>query len=86
MSNIHFSVPSTDPEAFSAEWQEWNSAIEASTSPEEPEGEDIDLFDFVRMHEENDVPMDGDAESALASVGFGTDEDYEHYDAWENDM
>ncbi len=25
---------------------------------------------------EDDCPMDGDAESALASVGWGTDEDY----------
>jgi hypothetical protein len=25
-----------------------------------------------------DDSMDGDAESALASAGFGTDEDYEH--------
>jgi len=25
-----------------------------------------------------DVPLDGDAASALASAGMGTDEDYEH--------
>lgn len=34
---------------------------------------------------EDDCPLDGDAASALASAGFGTDEDYEHYDAWEMD-
>lgn len=31
---------------------------------------------------EDDCPLDGDAQSALASCGWGTDEDYEHYDAW----
>jgi hypothetical protein len=34
---------------------------------------------------EDDCPLDGDAESALASAGFGMDEDYEHYDEWEQD-
>lgn len=29
-----------------------------------------------------DEPLDGDMESGLASAGFGTDEDYEHYDEW----
>jgi hypothetical protein len=29
--------------------------------------------------------MDGDAQSALASAGFGTDEDYEHNDEWQGD-
>lgn len=29
---------------------------------------------------EDDCPLDGDAESALASCGWGTDEDYDHYD------
>lgn len=28
---------------------------------------------------ENDVPLDGDHESALASAGWGTDEDYGYY-------
>lgn len=33
---------------------------------------------------EDDCPLDGDAESALASAGFGTDEDYGYYggDEW----
>lgn len=36
--------------------------------------------------EAEDCPMDGDAESALASAGWGTDEDYGYYgegdDGW----
>jgi hypothetical protein len=32
-----------------------------------------------RFHEEYDDDMDGDHESALASAGFGTDEDYGYY-------
>jgi hypothetical protein len=66
-------------------------------------GEDVDLFDLVRQHDEDegepvlnaddlqewrnwddenyqyDEGMDGDHESALASAGFGTDEDYGYY-------
>jgi hypothetical protein len=30
--------------------------------------------------EGDDCPLDGDAESALASIGWGTDEDYFHGD------
>jgi hypothetical protein len=31
-----------------------------------------------------DDSMDGDAASALASAGWGTDEDYDHYESdWE---
>lgn len=37
---------------------------------------------WILANEENDCPLDGDAESALASCGWGVDEDYEHYDAW----
>jgi hypothetical protein len=33
----------------------------------------------ARFHEEYDDDMDGDHESALASAGFGTDEDYGYY-------
>jgi hypothetical protein len=32
-----------------------------------------------RFHEEYDDDMDGDHESALASAGFGTDEDYGYH-------
>lgn len=39
-----------------------------------------DLCDIVREHDEGeDCPLDGDTESALASAGFGTDEDYGGY-------
>jgi hypothetical protein len=31
---------------------------------------------------EDDCPMDGDTESALASAGFGMDEDYDHNSVW----
>lgn len=35
--------------------------------------------DSPTMDDEFDDSMDGDAESALASAGFGTDEDYGYY-------
>lgn len=38
-----------------------------------------ELEDFVD-EDEMDESMDGDHASALASAGFGTDEDYEHND------
>lgn len=39
----------------------------------------MDSFKIVVVEdEEGDDSMDGDAGSALASAGFGTDEDYEH--------
>lgn len=46
---IHFSVPTTDPEAFDAEWKEWNDTIEENTPREER-----DLCDIVREHDESD--------------------------------
>ena len=33
----------------------------------------------VDWYDEGDDSMDGDAESALASAGWGTDEDYGHF-------
>lgn len=40
-------------------------------------GEPTESWIVANSHEnENDVPMDGDAESALASIGWGMDEDY----------
>jgi hypothetical protein len=35
-----------------------------------------DMGDFDEPQDEYDDSMDGDAESALASAGWGTDEDY----------
>jgi len=49
---IHFSVPTTSPEAFSQEWVEWNEAVEESTPLEEPEVVEGDLCDIVRAHDE----------------------------------
>lgn len=46
-------------------------------------GDLCDMFFCMPISEELDESMDGDHESALASAGFGTDEDYgggcEHY-------
>lgn len=40
------------------------------------------IDEFVAMENETDPgDMDGDHESALASVGWGTDEDYGSYDS-----
>lgn len=41
---------------------------------------EVDGMDLLRQAEE-DCPMDGDAESALASCGWGTDEDYGCFEA-----
>lgn len=42
-------------------------------------GEDYDDLECYDEAEENYDSMDGDHESALASAGFGTDEDYGYY-------
>lgn len=53
-------------------------ASEAGGWIENGEGDPCDLFFCLPAHdsEELDESMDGDHESALASAGFGTDEDY----------
>jgi hypothetical protein len=40
---------------------------------------DTDLSDYEVEDDSFDDSMDGDAESALASAGWGTDEDYGYY-------
>jgi hypothetical protein len=40
---------------------------------------DTDLSDYGVEDDSFDDSMDGDAESALASAGWGTDEDYGYY-------
>lgn len=63
MATIHFSVPTTEPEAFSQEWAEWNEALEESTPLEEPEVVERDLCDIVREHEEEEgEPSSSDAD------------------------
>lgn len=39
----------------------------------------VESFIAEREHEDYNDSMDGDTESALASVGWGTDEDYGYY-------
>lgn len=52
-----------------------------------PEAWDADFEEFEDCCGEDDCPLDGDAESALASAGFGTDEDYGGFTHdWEYDM
>jgi hypothetical protein len=64
--------------------QGWHEDFGDCPSIEEriPEG-----WDFVDTSVEDDEPndepnedMDGDFDSGMASAGFGTDEDYNHYD------
>jgi hypothetical protein len=43
------------------------------------ESMDNDSYDYEVDDDSFDDSMDGDAESALASAGWGTDEDYGHY-------
>lgn len=88
MAQIHFNNPNTSPEAFDADWQEWNRAIEAGfpmeRAPEdfireaaEEAGEPAPVADDDdEPHAPDEDERDGDAESALASAGWGTDEDY----------
>ena len=62
-----------EPEAFSEDMEDFCGAI----------AEDA----VCGSAYEDDCPLDGDAESALASVGWGTDEDYgcyegDPYEAW----
>ena len=74
-----------DPEAFSGDYDEYRQFMQEQAQ-EQPER---DALDFVReaAEAEDDCPMDGDAESALASAGFGTDEDYGGYTHdWEDGM
>jgi hypothetical protein len=46
-------------------------------------GIDSDVMDEVDLDDMNE-DMDGDHASALASAGFGTDEDYGGYDGYED--
>ena len=39
--------------------------------------------EYFAQYEGNPEAMDGDAESALASCGWGTDEDYGDYDQYD---
>ena len=50
-------------------------------------GEDYEDDEEIEGEDDGGDPgdMDGDAESALASCGWGTDEDYEHDDTYGND-
>jgi hypothetical protein len=40
---------------------------------------DVELIADEMMEQEYNDSMDGDHDSAMASAGFGTDEDYGHY-------
>jgi hypothetical protein len=78
-----------DPEAFDVEYEERQAILRKLA--EEGMDEDLvleadDLQEW-RNPDEDDCPLDGDAESALASAGFGTDEDYGGYTHdWEDEM
>jgi hypothetical protein len=88
-------VTPADIAAFEAEYAEWNALVEEGIPPEVPvnedgepvlEADDLEEWSNPELSEgydfENDCPLDGDAESALASCGWGVDEDYEHCDEW----
>ncbi len=53
---------------------------DAEESCEDEREEGWEYAEEVDYLGEDDVPLDGDAESALASCGWGTDEDYGCYD------
>ena len=46
--------------------------------------EDYDDFAFDDDYVHDEYLIESDAE-ALASAGFGTDEDYNHFDAWDDE-
>ena len=60
---------------------EWKSdqAYSDQTGFGEQSIEDYDEYEYDDA-DDCDESMDGDHESGLASAGFGTDEDYNHYD------
>lgn len=64
---IHFNVPSTSPEAFDADWQAWNEAVEAGFPVERaPE-------DFIRESEESapaPAPVERCVECGRPLAGF----------------
>jgi len=67
-----------DPEAFDVEYEERQVVLRQLAEAGMDEDE---------CCEGEDCPLDGDAESALASAGFGTDEDYGGYTHdWEDGM
>ena len=41
--------------------------------------EDVELIADEMVEQEYDESMDGDFDSAMASAGYGTDEDYDYY-------
>lgn len=53
--------------------------MERGVEPEEEDYGDYEDEDEDEEYEEDDCPLDGDATSALASAGYGTDEDYGFY-------
>ena len=42
-------------------------------------------LDFFEDDEEYGIDYESDAD-ALASAGFGTDEDYNHFDSWDDEI
>jgi hypothetical protein len=77
----------TTPEAFDGEYEEFIREMDADEAL--PAGESEGVFGNIdedavcgngyndeNRYEGDDCPLDGDAESALASCGWGTDEDY----------
>jgi len=48
------------------------------------QAEKDEVWQEMWAESENDCPLDGDAESALASCGWGTDEDYGFYGGGED--
>jgi len=54
-----------------------NSRYSCCESCLRDEDEDVD---FDEDYDEPDESMDGDFDSGMASAGFGTDEDYDHYE------
>ena len=76
--DIHEMIP--DPEGFNHE-----SSYELSEDHEDFIDDDYDDRERDRYDDyDYDDSMDGDHESALASCGWGTDEDYGYYggDEW----
>lgn len=55
-------------------------AGEAPAAMNDPTDFDAGDEDFVEEMSDGDESMDGDFDSAMASAGFGMDEDYNHYD------
>lgn len=78
-AGVDATIPLEEPDFDEAAWEEIGQEQDARDDAEA--AEEAEEWEW----EPDDCPLDGDAESALASCGMGTDEDYGYFggdDGW----